>query len=275
MSDNNSEPTIPEMPTKAPALRNDQRIPGGDSQELSKPVSKPKSRWSRKQKPGPEQGLPGVDATTLAGGKPDDRDGHPRRRKLRWYWVAGVAVLLMAAGVVAGTMLPDPRNSKEYGALQSQKDGLTADLGKLQARYDTLDAGIRGRESKIRDRETAAAGTEAAVKAADAAVKAADAGVKAAEAAVKKREDAVSGAEKQKAASMIREGTWTVGVDIEPGTYRTSADVASGCYWGIYRTGSNGSDIIDNDIVTGGRPTVTLSPGQDFKTSRCGSWSKQ
>ena len=98
---------------------------------------------------------------------------------------------------------------------------------------------------------------------------------KAAEAAVKKREDAVSGAEQQKAASLIREGTWTVGVDIEPGTYRTSADVTSGCYWAIYRTGSNGSDIIENDIVTGGRPTVTLSVGQDFKTSRCGSWSKQ
>jgi hypothetical protein len=74
---------------------------------------------------------------------------------------------------------------------------------------------------------------------------------------------------------MIREGNWTVGVDIEPGTYRTSAKVTSTCYWGIYRTGSNGSDIIDNDIVTGGRPSVTLSPGQDFETTRCGSWSKQ
>lgn len=92
---------------------------------------------------------------------------------------------------------------------------------------------------------------------------------------MKKREDAVTVAEKQKAANTVREGTWTVGVDIEPGTYRTDAEVSSSCYWGIYRTGSNGSDIIDNDIVSGGRPTVTLSAGQDFKTTRCGAWTKQ
>ena len=85
----------------------------------------------------------------------------------------------------------------------------------------------------------------------------------------------MTSAEKTKAANTIKEGTWTVGVDLEPGTYRTNSDVTSGCYWGIYRTGSNGSDIVDNDIVSGGRPSVTLSAGQDFKSSRCGTWSKQ
>ena len=96
-----------------------------------------------------------------------------------------------------------------------------------------------------------------------------------AEAAVKKREAAVSGAEAKKAQNTVGDGTWTVGRNIDPGTYVATADVGSTCYWGIYASGSNGADIIQNDLPGGGRPSVTLSAGQDFKTSRCGSWTKQ
>jgi hypothetical protein len=93
---------------------------------------------------------------------------------------------------------------------------------------------------------------------------------------VAEREAAVTATEQQIAANTITEGMWTVGIDIEPGTYRTTEAVSSGsCYWGIYRSGTNGGDIIENDIVNGGFPTVTLSEGQDFSTQRCGSWVKQ
>ncbi|MGJ9403428.1 hypothetical protein [Arthrobacter sp. KK5.5] len=70
-------------------------------------------------------------------------------------------------------------------------------------------------------------------------------------------------------------GTWTVGVDIAAGTYRATEPVDSNCYWAILRTGSNGDDIVENDLPGGGRPSVNLSKGQDFKSNRCGSWSKQ
>ncbi len=70
----------------------------------------------------------------------------------------------------------------------------------------------------------------------------------------------------------IDEGDWTVGVDIKPGTYRTTEPVSGDCYWGIYRAGSNQSDIIDNAIVTGGRPTVTLKKGQEFTNNGCGTF---
>jgi len=76
------------------------------------------------------------------------------------------------------------------------------------------------------------------------------------------------------AASQIDNGTWTVGVDIEPGSYRTAEAVTSSCYWAIYRSGSNGGDIIENDIVEGGFPSVTLKVGQDFRNS-CGVWNRQ
>ncbi|MEU7941110.1 hypothetical protein [Microbispora bryophytorum] len=75
-------------------------------------------------------------------------------------------------------------------------------------------------------------------------------------------------------AATIEEGTWTIGEDIAPGTYKTADAVTSMCYWGITRSGTNGSDIVENDIVEGGYPRVTLKVGQDFKSSGCGSWIK-
>jgi hypothetical protein len=75
-------------------------------------------------------------------------------------------------------------------------------------------------------------------------------------------------------AGTIQEGTWTVGEDIEPGTYKTTQAVNAQCYWSITRTGTNGADIIENEIVSGGYPRVTLNTGQDFKTEDCGTWAK-
>lgn len=78
------------------------------------------------------------------------------------------------------------------------------------------------------------------------------------------------------AAATIKDGKWTVGVDFPPGTYRTTAEVSSGCYWEITKSGTNGSsigDIVANDLPGGGRPSVTLEVGQDFKTGRCGTWA--
>ena len=76
------------------------------------------------------------------------------------------------------------------------------------------------------------------------------------------------------AGTTIEDGTWTVGVDLKAGKYRVTANVSSDCYWAIYKSGTNGENIIANDIPGGGRPTVTLKVGQDFNTSNCGTWKK-
>jgi hypothetical protein len=72
----------------------------------------------------------------------------------------------------------------------------------------------------------------------------------------------------------IEDGIWTVGADMPAGRYRVTANVSSGCYWAITKTGSNGDDIISNDLPSGGRPTVTLKAGQDFTSQDCGTWAK-
>lgn len=76
-------------------------------------------------------------------------------------------------------------------------------------------------------------------------------------------------------ATVIEEGDWVVGTDIAAGTYRTIQPVTSTCYWGIYKAGTNKGTIIQNDIVTGGRPTVVLKNGQEFSNSGCGTFKRQ
>jgi hypothetical protein len=45
------------------------------------------------------------------------------------------------------------------------------------------------------------------------------------------------------------------------------------CYWLITKSGTNGSEIVDND-AGGGHLTVTLKVGHDFETQPCGTWTK-
>lgn len=196
--------------------------------------------------------------------------GAAQRRPRRGKQVLGLlaAVVLLAGATAFGTTLPDPKSSDEYMALadakagaESERDSIRSNYDSVKSDYETLQAGLAEKEAKVQAREADVGKAEAAVKSA--------------EAAVKKRESAVSAAEKEKAANTLSDGTWTVGKDIAAGTYRATADVGSSCYWGIYETGSNGGNIIENDLPGGGRPSVALSAGQDFKSSRCGTWQKQ
>lgn len=76
------------------------------------------------------------------------------------------------------------------------------------------------------------------------------------------------------AAPTITDGTWTVGEDFPPGTYKATG-AGEHCYWAIYTSGHNQSfdSIIDNHLG-GGNLRVTLKAGQDFETKRCGTWAK-
>lgn len=182
--------------------------------------------------------------------------------------VAALAIGLFVGGGFAGAALADPTTSDEYkellemsGAIEDTRDSYRDQLSAMTSKYNTLSGGLDEREKALAGRESAVGEKETEVSEA--------------EEAVATREKAVGSAEAEAEANTISDGTWTVGEDIKAGTYRTTSAVSSRCYWGIYRSGSNGSDIIDNDIPNGGRPTVTLSKGQDFKSSNCGDWQKK
>lgn len=67
------------------------------------------------------------------------------------------------------------------------------------------------------------------------------------------------------------DGTYRVGINIQPGTYQASTP--ADCYWARLSGFSGGiGDIIANDIGVG---IVTIQPSDiGFESQRCGSWSK-
>lgn len=179
-----------------------------------------------------------------------------------------VAVLLLGGGFWLGKATTDPSNSDEYIALEATAQKAAADRDVFRGQLEEAQGEVAAIRSAAVKQDDAMLLREAAVKKAEDELKIQADGVK-------KREAAVSGAEKKQAANTVGDGTWVVGVDIEPGTYKAKSAVGSSCYWGIYTSGSNGDDIIANDIPGGGLPTVNLAAGQDFKSARCGTWAKQ
>lgn len=94
------------------------------------------------------------------------------------------------------------------------------------------------------------------------------------EAELSAREAAVKVTEEYQRQTTLRAGySYTVGLTMEPGTYRANP-TGSSCYWAIYVTGTNYSDIVENDLGSMGTLTVTVSDGQDFQSNRCGDWTK-
>jgi len=72
--------------------------------------------------------------------------------------------------------------------------------------------------------------------------------------------------------SLIADGTWQVGSDVAPGTYRAKG--GDSCYWAILNGPPRGdSDNIEENGGFTANVVVTLSDGQWFETNDCGDWS--
>jgi hypothetical protein len=64
-------------------------------------------------------------------------------------------------------------------------------------------------------------------------------------------------------------GVWRVGIDIQPGTYRTSGGEA--CSWArLY--GFQGNSQLDSNVVFGPTTVTILPTDLGFESNRCGAW---
>lgn len=184
-------------------------------------------------------------------------------------------MLAFVFGAVAGGAGGgDPTGSSEYIELSAELDGVRGELDDVRGELDGANARADAAEGSI---EGAEAEADARVAEADARLVELDtrsAELDTREATLVARETAVTATEQHITATQITNGIWTVGVDIEPGTYRIAEAITSMCYWAILVSGTNGSDIVDNDLPDGGFPTVTLREGQDFEND-CGVWNQQ
>lgn len=71
----------------------------------------------------------------------------------------------------------------------------------------------------------------------------------------------------------INEGTYEVGVDIQPGKYKTKGDDL--CYWARLKDTDGGLDSIIANHIGDGAQTVTIKKTDAaFETRGCGEWKK-
>ncbi|MFF1509139.1 hypothetical protein [Streptomyces sp. NPDC058326] len=70
-------------------------------------------------------------------------------------------------------------------------------------------------------------------------------------------------------------GMFKVGVDIAPGTYKSTGNKDAECYWERTKDASHGTDsILANDNVTGTAIVKVTAKDAYFKSSGCGDWVK-
>lgn len=177
-----------------------------------------------------------------------DNPAKTKGKKTRWGLILSSVLVVgaLAGGVFWGMNLVDPKESEEYLAMSESHSAVAAERDSLQSDYDELESGIAGREDAVEERGAALDEQAANLDTRDQELQDA--------------EDKV--AEREKAVGKI-----------EAEQLENSVD--SDCYWAVLQTGTNGSDIIENGIPGGGRPTVTVKKGQDFESQRCGTWVKQ
>ncbi|TDU26039.1 hypothetical protein [Arthrobacter sp. JUb115] len=199
-----------------------------------------------------------------------DNPAKTKGKKKRWGLILSSILVVgaLAGGVFWGMNLVNPKESEEYLALSESHSAVAAERDSLQSDFDELEAGIAGREEAVEERG-------AALDEQAANLDTRDQELQDAEDKVAAREKAVGKIEAEQLENSVEDGVWTVGSDIKAGTYRAKEAVGSDCYWAVVKTGTNGSDIIDNGIPGGGRPAVTVKKGQDFESKRCGTWVKQ
>jgi hypothetical protein len=71
------------------------------------------------------------------------------------------------------------------------------------------------------------------------------------------------------------DGTFEVGKDIQPGTYRTRV-ASSGCYYArLSGFGGTTDDIIANNITDAPAIITIAATDKGFQSTRCGTWTQE
>ena len=136
-------------------------------------------------------------------------------------------------------------------AIESERDGIIADaearadsiVGDAQKKANDLDDKIKEAEDELASKQSKLDDVTASLQS----------------------------AQQTKDMSTFSDGTWAVGEEILPGTYRSTA--GGNCYWAILKGPSGGgiNNIVENGF--GPNATITLSSGQYVEVSGCGEWS--
>jgi cytoskeletal protein RodZ len=155
-------------------------------------------------------------------------------------------------------------------SLQKQVDDRTAQAAADKAHAEAVKADEQAAKNKAAAdaKARADAATQARAQAAAAAKAQADAAAKAQAKALADAQ-AAAAAEAAKMNTIDGDGVYQIGVDVNPGQWRSSG--GSGCYYAILNSPDT-NDIATNNLNDG--PAIAELPaGKYFDTTNCGSWT--
>lgn len=184
--------------------------------------------------------------------------GPANKRGLAIPAVVGIIGLLAGAGI--GIL----STHGSVSAVSAERDQAVAEYNKIMAATDAINAERDAARDSQKDALTRA--QQAEDKLTEELVR-----IERREQAVIKREEAVGAVEARIKETSFDDGTWWVGRDIEPGMYTVKEEAGAGCYWALYKAGTNGEEFI-NGGGGKGRPTVSLSEGHEFSSTTCPDW---
>lgn len=186
------------------------------------------------------------------------------RRRRRWPWITGL-VVAFALGGGAGLGLAGGVEPEVIIETETVVDEVEVEPVDMEERREALDE----RESVLDDRDKTLTDRASNLEEQEEAIEQA-------EAALEEREEAVAQEELNLEENTIPgSGTFLVGEDIKPGTYRTHGG-GSQCFWDRL-SGLSGEE---HHIIAFGYPQsigyVTISESDmAFATNSCGDWIRQ
>lgn len=201
----------------------------------------------------------------------------------RWWLITAVAVAIIAALVTVIVTQQIGQNDT-----QDQLATATRDLRSVTAERDQANSQLGDRASQQAadeaavariDAEQRAAQRQAEQQAEEQAVAAEEqAAADAAQQAAQAEEEARNAeAEQERRNTLPGDGIVAIGLEKNPGTYRTDGPARGrSCYYAVLSapSGPGVSNIIDNNN-TDGPGIVTLANGQYFEASGCSVWRRQ
>ncbi len=192
--------------------------------------------------------------------------------------VGAVVLVAAVAGAVVATTLGDlDAERTEVDLAMEQARDLRRDARALEGELEEQEAArtraeqAAGRAEDERDEalETAETAEADALAAAEEAMAPRVAELDQREGEVAAREAAVTQTEVERDQNSFGNGVWEVGVDIQPGKYKTAG--SDSCYWS---KNTASGDIIDNDLPSGPSTVVIEASVFTFSSQRCGEWTK-
>ncbi len=183
----------------------------------------------------------------------------PRIKRRRWPWIAGIIAAFVIGGAAGAVGETEPEVVTETETVTEEIEVEPADI---EERREALDE----RESELDDFEDQleARGEELDEREED---------LDTLEASLEEAEEPAE--DSAPSTTIPGSGTFIVGEDIQPGTYRTDGGTGL-CYWARL-SGLSGEfhDIITNGLPEGPGYVTIAASDVAFETSSCGQWVMQ